>query len=173
MGGESSVTVDLESLTLRSGEAAKLDLTLRPERPIVGGEELALGAESISAGVDISRTTSGYAMRLRAEVPVEGTCARCLESATLTVSIDAREVEQGGSEDSEMRSPYVTARELDVSGWARDALRLALPERLLCRPECAGLCEVCGISLNAVDPAEHRHERPRDPRFARLGELLE
>jgi len=173
MRGESPVTVDLESLTLRSGEAAKLDLTLRPAPPVVGGEELALGKDAIDARVDVSRTTSGYALRLRTEVPVAGACARCLEAAGMTVFIDAREVEQGGSKDSELRSPYVTDGELDVAAWARDALRLGLPERLLCRAECAGLCEICGISLNDIDPAEHRHEPPRDPRFARLSELLE
>ena len=173
MGGESAVTVDLGSLTLRSGEAARLDLTLRLRQPVVVGETLTLGSPATDARLDISRTTSGFAMRLRAEVPVEGTCARCLAPARMTVGLDAREVEQGGSEDSELRSPYVDDGELDVSGWAQDALRLALPERLLCRPDCAGLCEECGISLNDVDPAEHRHERPRDPRFAKLGELLE
>jgi uncharacterized protein len=173
MGGASAVTVDLGSLTLRSGEAARLDLVLRPAAPVVAGETLTLGRETVDARLDISRTTSGFAMRLRAEVPVEGICARCLEPARLSVSLDVREVEQGASRDSELRSPYVTDDVLDVSSWARDALRLALPERLLCRPDCAGLCEVCGASLNEVDPAEHHHDRPRDPRFARLGELLE
>ena len=173
MAGESAVTVDLGSLTLRSGEAARLDLVLRLQPPVVGGEALTLGRPALDARLDISRTTSGFAMRLRADVVVEGTCARCLALARLEVAIDAREVEQGGSEDSELRSPYVTDGELNVSAWASDALRLALPERLLCRPDCAGLCEICGISLNDVDPDEHRHERPRDPRFAKLGELLE
>ena len=174
MRGESSVTVDLESLTLRSGEAAKLDLTLRPEPPVVGGEELALGAESIAALVDISRTTSGYAMRLRAEIPVDGhlrPLSRGRRSDRLDRLARGRAGRLGGLGDAQplRRRPGSSTS----SGWAHDALRLALPERLLCRPDCAGLCEVCGISLNSVDPAEHRHERPRDPRFARLGELLE
>ena len=65
MAAESSVTVDLESLTLRSGEAAKLDVTLRPSPPVVGGEMLALRATAVPARVDISRTTSGFALRLR------------------------------------------------------------------------------------------------------------
>jgi uncharacterized metal-binding protein YceD (DUF177 family) len=64
---------------------------------------------------------------------------------------------------------FVEAQEL----WLDDALVLTLPEKVLCRPDCAGLCEVCGASLNDVDPAEHSHERPPDPRFAKLRELID
>jgi uncharacterized protein len=53
----------------------------------------------------------------------------------------------------------------------RDALTLALPPRLLCREDCRGLCPVCGIDLNTVDPDEHRHEPAPDPRWSKLSEL--
>lgn len=173
MGGESPITVDLDSLALKSGEAARIDLKIDPRSPVVGGEVLSLPGKPVEARVEVSRTSSGYALRLRAEVVVEGTCARCLESARHSAAIDVREVDQRSADDSELRSPYVEEGVLDVGTWTHDALRLALPERLLCRDDCAGLCEICGVSLNDLDPAEHRHERPRDPRFARLSELIE
>ena len=50
-------------------------------------------------------------------------------------------------------------------------LRLALPFQLLCRPDCKGLCPVCGVSLNDADPAEHEHGAEPDPRWAKLREL--
>jgi uncharacterized protein len=59
---------------------------------------------------------------------------------------------------------------LDVRGWARDALALALPATLLCKQDCAGLCPVCGADLN-VAGAEHGHERAPDPRWAKLSEI--
>ncbi len=59
---------------------------------------------------------------------------------------------------------------LDLRAWARDALALALPAQLLCREDCAGLCPVCGIDLNAAGP-DHAHERTPDARWAKLGEL--
>lgn len=173
MRGESPITVDLDGLVLSSGEAVRLDLELDPRPPVVGGEALQLPGESVPARIDVSRTTSGYALRLRAEVVIEGTCARCLEPARHVATIDVREVDQRSEDDSELCSPYVEDNMLDVSSWMHDALRLALPERLLCRGDCAGLCEVCGISLNDVEPGAHRHERPPDPRFAKLSELIE
>ena len=69
----------------------------------------------------------------------------------------------------ELRSPYVADDKLDLSAWARDALALALPEKILCRPECAGLCPVCGKNLNE-EPHEHA-ETVSDPRWAALEAL--
>jgi uncharacterized protein len=52
-----------------------------------------------------------------------------------------------------------------------DAIALALPDKILCRPDCAGLCPVCGEDLNA-EPHEHVDERT-DPRWAALESLRE
>jgi uncharacterized protein len=59
--------------------------------------------------------------------------------------------------------------QLDLSAWARDALVLGLPAQILCRPDCAGLCPVCGKDLN-VEPHEHEEERV-DDRWAALQAL--
>ncbi len=79
------------------------------------------------------------------------------------MEVDGREVDHPGTSDEELRSPYIEGDELDLSSWAHDALALALPLQPLCRPECRGLCPVCGVSLNDTDPAEHDHARRRTP----------
>ena len=96
---------------------------------------------------------------------------RCLDDARVEVAVDAREVDQPSSDDEELTSPYVDDGILDLAAWAHDALALALPQQLLCRPDCAGLCPVCGESLNDADPAAHEHPREPDPRWAKLREL--
>jgi uncharacterized protein len=69
-----------------------------------------------------------------------------------------------------MSSPYVADDgELDLAGWARDTLALALPAQLTCRPDCAGLCPQCGANLNE-DP-EHHHAPEPSHRWAKLSEL--
>jgi uncharacterized protein len=93
---------------------------------------------------------------------------RCLEPATPSFAVDAREVDQPGGGE-ELTSPYISDGELDLAGWARDALALTLPSQLTCRPDCAGLCPQCGANLN--DDPEHAHEREPDPRWAKLSEL--
>ena len=85
------------------------------------------------------------------------------------MAVDAREVDQpGGGED--LDSPYLDGDELDVESWARDALALALPVRIVCRDDCLGLCPVCGENLNTAGP-DHAHESAPDERWAALREL--
>ena len=121
--------------------------------------------------LDVSRTTgSGWALRLRFSVSVSGPCMRCLEPAEPRFEVDAREVEQPGAGDDELSSPYVNDEgELDVAGWARDALALTLPAQITCRAECAGLCAQCGANLN--DDPDHAHDAEPDARWAKLSEI--
>jgi uncharacterized protein len=164
-------SVDLARLSLSFGEAARLDLPIRIEPVMLGGQEYATRLASVDARLDVSRTSSGYALRLRASVEIEGPCHRCLEAARLAVDVEAREVELQGTEDEELSSPYVDGNLLDVSRWAQDAVALALPDQVLCRADCAGLCPTCGESLNDADPDAHRHQSSEDPRWAKLREL--
>jgi uncharacterized protein len=162
---------DLARLRLSSGEGRRVDLDVPVAGLSFGGESYAVEPARVPARLDISRTTNnGYALRLRFAVHLDGPCMRCLEPAHPEIEVDAREVNQPGGTD-ELSSPYVSEEEeLDVGAWARDALVLALPATILCRPDCAGLCPECGVNLNEAGP-EHHHERAPDPRWAALREL--
>ena len=163
-------TFDLGALRLSSGEGRRLDLYVAVDPFVLGGQQYSLIADLVPARLDISRTTgSGYALRLRFEAELEGPCMRCLEPATPAISVDAREISQPGGVE-ELDSPYLDHEVLDVRGWVRDALALAMPEQLLCRADCAGLCPVCGADLNTAG-ADHTHESEPDPRWAKLSEL--
>jgi uncharacterized protein len=163
-------TLDLERLNLRSGEGARIDAETRVEPVALGGQVYEIRSGTVDVRVDVSRMTSGFALRLRFDADLAGPCMRCLAESTPVVTVDAREVDQPG-ESEELRSPYLEDHLLDLAGWVRDALVLALPPRLLCRDDCRGLCPVCGADLNSVEPEEHRHERPVDSRWAKLSEL--
>jgi uncharacterized protein len=101
---------------------------------------------------------------------IHGPCYRCLSDAVIDVPISAREYQATNpGESEELQTPYVVDDNLDLSAWARDALALALPDKILCRADCAGLCPVCGRDLN-VEP--HKHDDAEDdPRWGALAEL--
>jgi uncharacterized protein len=166
-----SDSIDLGRLALRPGEGRRFDLDVRPGSFSYGGETYAPEQEGVPARLDVSRTATGHALRLRFEVEIQGPCVRCLEDASRSVAVDARELDQPSAETEELQSPYVADEVLDLAGWAHDALALAMPERFLCREDCAGLCAVCGASLNDADPEAHRHETEPDPRWEKLREL--
>jgi uncharacterized protein len=163
-------TFDLGGLHLSVGEGRRLDLNVAVDPFQLGGERYPVEPALVPARLDISRMTGeGYALRLRFAAQPVGPCMRCLEPAAPVFDVDAREVSQPGDTD-ELESPYVTGGVLDLHAWARDALALALPTQLLCRPDCAGLCPVCGADLSAAG-SEHGHEREPDSRWAKLSEL--
>jgi uncharacterized protein len=163
--------VDLERLALSSGQARALELEVRLDPIELGGQTYAAAGGGSEARLDVSRTSTGYALRLRFTAELSGPCVRCLEPADTGIEIDTREVDQPMTNDEELRSPYVSDGTLDVDRWASDALVLELPTQPLCRPDCAGLCPVCGESLNDADPEAHRHEQSGDPRMAKLRDL--
>ena len=166
-------TFDLGSLHMSTGEGRRLELAVALGGFEFSNEQYETEPDLVPVVLDVSRTTAnGYALRLRFEVAVTGPCMRCLADAAPTFAIDAREVSQPGGGE-ELESPYVSEVapvELALRDWARDALVLAIPPLLLCRPDCLGLCTICGADLNQAGP-DHGHERPVDPRWAKLSEL--
>jgi uncharacterized protein len=167
-------SLDLARYRLTAGEGRRIDeLSVALEGVDLGGQRYEPSADAVPVRLDVSRMIGGgYALRLRFAAALGGPCMRCLQPAAPEVAVDAREVhEPDGADDADLRSPYLRDDEvLDLHAWARDALVLALPNQVLCRPDCAGLCPECGADLNEAGPGHH-HERPPDPRWAALREL--
>jgi uncharacterized protein len=166
-----TTTIDLSRLSLAHGEGKRLDLPVELEPFELAGQRYGANPVAPTVRLEVSRPSGGFAFRLLFPVHLEGPCMRCLEPGALDLEVEAREVDQARTDDAELRSPYVEDDELDIGRWAHDATLLALPTQLLCRPECAGLCAVCGESLNDADPADHEHEQPTDPRWSPLKDL--
>ena len=164
-----SNTIDLAGLQLRSGEARRIELRPLEDALSYGGETYGVSVPG-GASVNVSRMAHGYAFQLRFTGHLAGPCMRCLADAVVEGEVEAREVDQPGAGE-ELESPYVDGEELRAGAWAHDALALALPAQLLCRDDCAGLCPVCGASLNDAEPGAHEHPSEPDPRWEKLREL--
>lgn len=59
---------------------------------------------------------------------------------------------------------------LDVSELLRSDILLELPSKFLCKPECKGLCDVCGQNLNTGTC--HCHDHDVDPRLEVLKKFM-
>lgn len=165
-----SDTFDLGGLRLSAGEGRWLELHVGIEPLNLAGETYAVEPDVVPVRLAISRTTGdGYALRASFAATLSGPCMRCLAPAGPTFEVVAWEVSQPGAGE-ELESPYLLDGVLDLHSWVRDALALALPTQLLCRPDCAGLCPLCGADLNLAGD-DHVHEPEPDPRWAKLSEL--
>ena len=163
--------IDLSRLSLAHGEGKRLEMPVALEPFELAGQTYKPEPWSPTVRLEVSRPSNGFAFRINFRVHLEGPCMRCLEPAALDLDVEAREIDQAGTDDPELRSPYVFEDELDIGRWAHDATILALPTRILCRTDCAGLCPVCGEPLNDADPADHEHEQATDPRWSALKNL--
>jgi uncharacterized protein len=162
---------DLRNIRVRSGEEHReaVEVAITPIE--LGGERYVAVPERVPAELSVTRASTGLVLGLRLGVRLHGPCVRCLTDAVVDETLELSEYQATSPDTDELTTPYLEDDRLDLSAWARDALILALPDKILCRPDCAGLCPVCGRDLNA-EPHAHEDEEG-DPRWAALQELRE
>ena len=134
--------------------------------PIEGEVKLSHTGRSILARGELSTAIEGYCGRcLRAVVtPLE---VRFEEEALPSIDIDTGlPLDQTAEPDALRLDDH---HELDLAIPIREAISLAEPIIVLCRPDCRGLCPDCGLDMN--DNPSHSHiEDAVDPRLAALAE---
>ena len=163
-------TFNLRNVKLRAGEQFRDALEVELEPLELGGQRYVPVPEKPEAVLTLTQTSSGLVLELELATRVLGPCVRCLADAGLDVEVAAREYQASSpGESEELTTPYLADTRLDLSAWAHDAVALALPDKILCREDCAGLCPVCGKNLNH-EPHGHDGEEI-DPRWAGLAEL--
>ena len=164
-------TFDLRKLRLRSGDKTREPVEIELEPLLLAGQTYEPHPNPAPAELSVTRASSGTVLELALDVTLAGPCFRCLQDARLSVELRLREYQATKSETDEDQTEYLDDDRVDLSAWARDAIALALPDQILCRDDCAGLCPVCGRDLNA-EPHEHVEEHA-DPRWAALEGLRE
>jgi uncharacterized protein len=163
-------TFNLRTLKLRPGEEYRDEIEVELEPFELGGQRYLPVPEKVPAELAISRASTGTLFELRFGIRLHGPCFRCLEDAVLDLPISGREYQATNPGDAEeLTTQYVVDDRLELATWARDVTALALPDKILCRPDCAGLCPVCGRNLN--DEPHTHEEKLADPRWSGLAEL--
>ncbi|MBQ9392690.1 MAG: DUF177 domain-containing protein [Oscillospiraceae bacterium] len=108
---------------------------------------------------------------LTAQTTLDAVCDRCLTPFTLPKTVSYRCVlaEEKQFEDND-EIVVLEQDEVDLAQLARDAFILDMDTKILCSPDCKGLCSGCGANLN-VEPC--RCKKEIDPRLRKLASLLE
>jgi uncharacterized protein len=133
----------------------------------------------IQGKLTLTRTDRGILVKGTLNTELEMTCSRCLTpfSCPLTLKIEEEyfptvDVVSGASLTVPDEPGLFTIdenHELDLTEAVHQYALLAVPMKPLCRPDCAGLCPVCGQNLNLgackCPPPE------ADPRWAKLKEI--
>jgi len=128
-----------------------------PEDAPIAGELL---LESAVEGILVSGTLTGT-WRLR--------CARCLTEVETAFDVRVSELFSMQPDPAGEEYPFGDDGTIDPDQMVRDAIGVELPFSPLCRPDCRGLCPVCGGDLNEGECPGHDEV---DPRFAVLSGLF-
>ena len=139
------------------------------------GDDLSLAAP-IEGSVRLIRTNRGILAGTDLRASLDLACSRCLAKVALPVDVRFQEEYLPSIDLATGRPLPVTDEpdvlrltdhhELDLETPVREALQLAEPIAPLCRPDCPGLCVVCGGRLD-----EGRHDHPDDEVDPRLEAL--
>lgn len=101
-----------------------------------------------------------------------GFCDRCAEEVKKRFDFDVNRVIVERLENEQDDDDYVIVkdRKLNLDELVSEEVSLSLPNKILCREDCKGLCPSCGTNLN-VKKCDCKKET--DPRMAALLQLLE
>ena len=140
-------------ITTSVAELGVVDDRLAPAAPV----EVDLRLEVLTDGVVVTGT-----VRSR----WHGVCRRCAVACAGPLDIDVRELYQRVVTDPDA---FELGDLLDLEPMVRELLLLDAPGAPLCRPECRGLCPVCGADLNTATCT--CSTEVSDPRWAALDAL--
>jgi len=131
----------------------------------------------VDARLHATHTNPGPYLEGAADAHVAAQCARCLKPIDTPVHADFAEqyyatvpVDSGvGLVDAPLDAKTIGSDfKIDLTPLLREELILVTPVAALCRPDCAGLCPVCGDDLNE---RPHAHDESVDQRGSALQQL--
>lgn len=176
---QGAFVIDTRDLPRRAGSMREVELSI-PATDRMGSEVIAIQeGVPIDLELRLEAVSEGVLVSGRAIAAATGECVRCLGPVSEEVEVDLTELFAypgtrservvAESDSDEEPLPVMDGDTIDLERTLTDAIVPALPFQPLCRPDCAGLCSVCGVRLDDAEPG-HSHETI-DPRWAALGAL--
>ncbi|MGI6229304.1 MAG: YceD family protein [Tractidigestivibacter sp.] len=177
-----SVIFPIDERLAEAGDTLPLVGHLDEEGYSLGEHDFKL-PEGIDYDLVLTNAGEGILATGMLKTHVVGTCDRCLEDAEFDINGEVDEYflfEEPAEEDlsddeDEMDYSLVSPdHTIDLSGALQAALIMETPFVVLCRPDCKGLCPVCGANLNEVDcghAAQMEEDRLKSSPFAVLANL--
>jgi uncharacterized protein len=160
-------TIDVRDLLGRPGASKQ-----HRARSLVGGLGTELARVRDDVPVDCDLMLEALVEGILISGSLRGTlalrCARCLKEFEQPFAVEVHELFVLDPEDDTDDYPLDPEGSLDLDQMVRDAIGVELPFSPLCRPDCRGLCPVCGGDRNLGECPGHVEV---DPRWAALQQL--
>ena len=151
------------------------------EHIVIDGRSL----KGVSGPVRLMRTDRTVLVSADIEAVTQDSCSRCLEPATLNLSVTMEEefspinaslmgASNRTDDDDDYYDPALVIDEqnfLDLTEGLGQALLSAFPIAPICKDDCLGICPICTVNRNTIQCSCAKSSV--DPRWAGLAGLLE
>ena len=102
--------------------------------------------DQVNVNLRLESLSDGIVVLGSIDVPWHGVCRRCLRELSEHTESEVDELYQTVVTNPDAFE--IVGDQLDLLPMVRELALLDAPESPLCRPDCAGLCPICGIDLN-------------------------
>jgi uncharacterized protein len=131
-----------------------------------------LDLHNLTGEAKFTRTAQSLLAQVSMQAIIDADCVRCLTNSEQTLQTEFTELYAFSPDsvtDSQLLVPETA--QINLAPLVREYMLLEIPISPLCRPDCKGLCPVCGENLNEN---MHQHDdEDTDPRLSGLKELLD
>lgn len=131
-----------------------------------------LELQDLAGSARVTRAAQGMLVHVKLRALLRTECVRCLTDFRQPLSTDFTELyafSRKSVTDSELILPEDA--NINLRPLIREYMLLDIPIKILCSPNCKGLCLICGENLNE-SACDHGPETP-DPRLSILKSLLD
>jgi len=164
--------LSIEAIKQKTGDGYDFELEEDLGRVEFKGEDLVF-VKPVKVSGRVENLGKGlFGVRGEISATIEGRCYRCLSKTQLEVRLDysfkfSEKPEKFEDEDEVF---IIEEDTLDLTTPVINEIILNLPSKILCSPDCRGLCPYCGADLNLGDCGCGKVNI--DPRLRALEKLL-
>jgi uncharacterized protein len=131
-----------------------------------------LDLNDLTGTVRVTRTAQGLLVQARLQAKIEAECVRCLTEFQQPLEIDFSDLyafTPASITESGLLLPE--NGKIDLAPIVREEMLLAVPIKPLCRPDCKGLCPICGENRN--ETTCHHEDENIEPGSSELSSLMQ
>jgi uncharacterized protein len=139
------LVVNAAELLRRPGTERVLELPLAPAELGLADARF-VPDDVIDVHLRLESLTDGIVVIGQIDVPWHGACRRCLRDLAEVATCQVDELYQTVVTNPEAFE--IVDNQLNLLPMVREIALLDAPSAPLCRPDCRGLCPICGVDLN-------------------------
>lgn len=166
--------VNLTDVFSSEEKIVKQEIALELDTFVYNGEEYSIIAKEPLSMVFSNISVGKALVEGKGKISLDMKCDRCLTSVPyemdLQFSYEVFSPDKSSEDTEEDEQEFMEGYELNVGNLVNNEILMSWPMKVLCKPQCKGICTVCGKDLNTGECGCDTFVP--DPRWAALKDIF-